>query len=337
LLRQGEQGCAGEPPTRRPGALQARAGCVRKPGLRAGNGSARVAAFQGLQQLGLLPLQLRLALPRGAQARGLAAGDVVEHALGALAGTGLEFGLQPQAFGLFGLDLRLDAQALRFGAGAGGVLAAGLDQQFVALAVEAVDLPPGLFGGRGDFGDLHAPLGELAGVRLGLRAARRDQGVDGLARAQALVGGQRTAFGIGVQCPQAGLERGAAVIGRPGLLRQRGTGEHQGGRQRDDEEAAHGRSSMPRLCRREATSARRWASVASAWVCALRAVARSADASERTARARASRSLPALIAAWARLSAVRARSRSSGAYCCASAASARATAWLAAESSAVGG
>src|SRR5690606_32330947 len=94
---------------------------------------------------------------------------------------------------------------------------------------------------------------------------------------------------------------------------------------------------MPRLRRSEATSARRWARVESTCACALRALARSAEPSDSPARARASRSLPAVMAAWPRLRAVRARSSSCGAHCWASAASARATASRAAESSAVGG
>jgi len=128
-------------------------------------GSARVF-LKRFQQFRLLPPELGLALPRRPQARGLGAGDVVERALGALAGAGLDLGLQAQAFGLFGLDAGLDAQALGLGAGARGILPTGLDQQFAALAVQAVDLPPGQLRGRGDLGGLDAPLGDLAGIGL---------------------------------------------------------------------------------------------------------------------------------------------------------------------------
>src|SRR5690606_11838820 len=142
-----------------------------------------------------------------------------------------------------------------------------------ALAVQAFDFAPGELGGDCDLGGLHPPLGDLTGVGPGLGATGRGQRVQGLACTQALVRRQVAVFRVGVERLQAAEQRRTDVLGRGTGLRRDGGRQQQGRERGGGKQTLHGWSSVPRRWRSEATSARRWASVASAWAWALRALA----------------------------------------------------------------
>src|SRR5690606_26476700 len=216
-----------------------------------------------------------------------------------------------------------------------GFLAAGLDHQVGAVAVELVDLAADDLGVDRDLGRLHPPLGHLQGG-VALAAAGGLQRLQGLAGLQALEIGEVVARGVRVDGAQA---LGQAVHVRiPAALLGQGRCA-QGG-----ERKAKGQCgvldvhrSTPSCSRRRETWARRWASSVLATASRLRTRARSAAAAAATAAVRASRALPEAMADWAWDSRPRARSRSALAYWSASASAARATACCAADSSAVGG
>lgn len=185
--------------------------------------SPRASRFDGgsdpSREFGFLAGQGGVFFARRGEFGGLVAGDVEDHVLGLLARGGFRFGGGAQALGFLGLDLRFYAQAFGFLARAFGVLAAGFDQQFAAFAIQAIDVAARGFGARGEFGGFGAAAGDLHGMRA-IATARRGDGVDGLARAQAFVGAEALQAGVGVQRQQTLRERGRGIrAGRHALRR----------------------------------------------------------------------------------------------------------------------
>ena len=214
-----------------------------------------------------------------------------------------------------------------------GVVAAGFDQQFAALAVEPLDLAAGGLGAGGEFGGLDAPLRDLQGIGA-LLAAGGGQRVERVPCLQPLVGGE-CRYAWGRPRARAAVASGGPVPDRrphgpsasadansSAMAKMRGVMAFPppagaGAGRITSADAVRGRPrSVPGGCGHGRGRRRR---------------------QRRSARLRASFSRPAAIAACARDSALRARENSAGAYWSASAVSARATACCAAVSSAVGG